>query len=159
MSIVLPTRHERLIYLVFAILTLSGLAWLGGRYGLRADPEFPHPLEAWALKLHGAATMCALLAVGSVLPQHVRFAWRIQRNRVSGVVVLSLLGGLAVTGYGLYYAADENLRPWISLGHWGWGLALPAGIIWHVVAGRRRKRRKESDTHDAHRTPFSEKGK
>lgn len=138
MSIVLPARHERLIYLAFAFLVLSGLAWLGGRYGLRIDPEFPHPLETWALRLHGAATMLGLLAVGSVLPQHVRYAWRARRNRVSGMVVLSLLGGLTITSYGLYYAADETLRPWVSLGHWTVGLTLPAGIIWHVVAGRRR---------------------
>lgn len=140
MSIVLPRRHERLIYCVLALLVLSGLVWLGARYGLRSDPELPHPLEAWALKLHGAATMLGLLAVGSVLPQHVRFAWRIRRNRVSGAAILSLAVGLIVTGYGLYYAADETLRPWISLGHWATGLILPAGMIWHVAAGRSRKK-------------------
>ena len=141
MSIPLPRRHERLIYLAVAVLVLSGLVWLAGRYGLRPDPELPHPLEAWALKLHGAAAMLGLLALGSVLPQHVRFAWRARRNRMSGATILSLAGALIVTGYGLYYAADENLRPWISLGHWGSGLVLPAGMIWHVVAGRRKKKR------------------
>lgn len=141
MSIVLPNRHERLIYLAFAFLVLSGLIWLGGRYGLRPDPEFPHPLEAWALKLHGAAAMLGLLALGSVLPQHVRFAWRARRNRASGATILFVAGGLVLTGYGLYYAADDNLRPWISLGHWGSGLLLPVGMVWHVVAGRRKKKR------------------
>lgn len=140
MSIALPTRHRRLIYLAFALLALSGLAWLGGHYGLRSDPELPHPLEAWALKLHGAATMLGLLAVGSLLPQHVRFAWRARRNRASGAIILSLAGVLMVTGYGLYYAADEDLRTWISLAHWGLGLVLPAGVVWHVAAGRRRKK-------------------
>lgn len=140
MSIALPPRHERLIYVAFALLALSGLAWLGGRYGLRPDPELPHPLEAWALKLHGAATMLGLLALGSVLPQHVRFAWRTRRNRTSGATVLSVAAILIVTGYGLYYAADEDLRPWLSLGHWGIGLVLPAGVVWHVVAGRRQRK-------------------
>ncbi|WP_295009193.1 hypothetical protein [uncultured Dechloromonas sp.] len=140
MSIALPGRHRRLIYLAFAFLVLSGLVWLGGRYGLRSDPELPHPLEAWALKLHGAAAMLGLLALGSVLPQHVRFAWRARRNRTSGATMLSLAGILILTGYGLYYAADENLRPWISLAHWASGLVLPAGLIWHVAAGRRRKK-------------------
>lgn len=141
MSITLPTRHERLIYLAVTFLALSGLVWLGARYGLRSDPEFPHPLEAWALKLHGAATMLGLLALGSVLPQHVRFAWRVRRNRASGAAILAQTAILIVTAYGLYYAADENLRAWLSLGHWGFGLVLPAGIIWHVVAGKGMKKK------------------
>lgn len=139
MSIVLSARHERLIYLALSLLGLSGLAWLGARYGLRSDPEFPHPLELWALKFHGAGAILGLLGLGSVLPQHVRFAWRARRNRTSGTILISIAGILVLTSYGLYYAADENLRPWISLVHWGIGLALPAGLIWHVIAGRRQR--------------------
>lgn len=151
MSIVLSPRHRQSIYVAVTLLCVSGLAWLGARYGLRSDPELPHPLEVWALKLHGAGAMLGLLGIGSVLPQHVRFAWRARRNRTSGAVLFSIAAILIVTSYGLYYASDENLRSWISLGHWGIGLILPAGMVWHVLTGRRRAHARRNPRQTAHR--------
>jgi len=55
-----------------------------------------------------------------------------------GIVSSSLLLLLTVTGYLLYYAGGEDTRPVISALHWVVGLSVPALLVWHVVAGRRR---------------------
>ena len=44
---------------------------------------------------------------------------------------------LTLTGYALYYAGDERIRPVISVLHWGLGLVLPAALLWHILLGRR----------------------
>jgi len=45
---------------------------------------------------------------------------------------------LIATGYGLYYAGDEQTRPWISCVHWVLGLAAASMAPLHVYLGRCR---------------------
>src|ERR1041385_1836374 len=119
--------HARSIYLTTALLVVSGLLWLGFHYFLRIDGEFgpqPHPLEYWWLRLHGASAMLSLIALGSVMPVHIRRAWALRRNRVTGVAISALLAFLVLTGYALYYFAGGASRGWISIAHWAIGLAL-----------------------------------
>jgi hypothetical protein len=105
-----------------------------GRY-LPADPE------AIRLKLHGAGAFLALLALGSLLAQHIRFGWSARRNRTSG----SLLGGFAalivLTGYGLYYAG-EDLREWSKWTHLALGTLAFIAPPLHVWLGRRTRQRR-----------------
>ena len=84
-----------------------------------------------------AAAMAALIVYGSLLPIHVRRAWAVRRNIALGVGVVSFMLLLTVTGYLLYYAGDEQLRPIISAAHWVLGLAVPLLLWWHVASGRR----------------------
>lgn len=139
-SIILPGWHRRSLYAVFVLLMLSGLAWLLGYYFLRQEPELPHSLEAVAMKVHGAAAMLALLVYGSLLPTHVRLAWRLGRNRGSGLILGLVSVALALTGYGLWYLAGEASRYWWSLLHWVPGVVLPMLLIWHILAGRKARR-------------------
>jgi len=84
--------------------------------------------------------MAGLIVYGSLLPVHIRRAWSIRRNVVLGIGLVSVLLLLTITGYLLYYAGDENTRPFISAGHWILGLAVPALLVWHIVSGRARAR-------------------
>jgi hypothetical protein len=101
----------------------------------------PHPLEYFWLRLHGAAAMLGLLALGSLVPMHVQRAWQQRKNRVSGLVTSAASLVLLVSGYLLYYFATENSRPWIGALHWGVGLAGLPVLIWHVLAGLRLRQR------------------
>lgn len=136
----LGPRHRASVYLSSALLLLSGAGWLAARYVLRAttgDPDLPHPSELWWLRLHGAAVIAFLVAIGGLLPGHVLYGWRHHFNRGSGATLLVASSALAVTGYGLYYVGEERWRAAISIGHWSLGLAAAAGLLWHVLAGRR----------------------
>lgn len=147
-AIRLPRLHRWLLYLGFGALALSGCAWLmlhyltgsQGPYGPR-----PHSLEPLWLKIHGAAAMAALVWLGSLTVVHIRHAWHVRRNRVSGGVLLGLFLGLTVTGYLLYYFGGEELRPVISFIHWVGGLIAVIGFAVHLVLGRRSSRHTAGD--------------
>jgi hypothetical protein len=125
-----------LFYAVLALLFVSGAAWAYAQYLVSSPNEFPQSAKSFALKIHGAAAMATLVLIGTILTTHVRFAWRARRNRANGIVVMSVLAVLTVTGYGLYYAGDERLRAWSSWSHLAAGLALPAVLVLHVMLGR-----------------------
>jgi len=136
----LSLRHERWVWNVSLALLISGALWLVFHYFLTVSVEFGesrHPLEAWWLRLHGAAAMAFLIVLGTLLPIHIRRAWQVRRNYRSGVVVLTIVTTLVITGYGLYYVGSENLRLWISVIHWGIGLAGMPALILHVLMGTR----------------------
>lgn len=109
------------------------ICWAGG--GIRRCAA---PVEPWWLRVHGAAAMAFLVALGSLLPGHVSRAWQMRRNHRSGLFMLGLVLLLIATGYGLYYAGDEQTRPWISCVHWVLGLAAAGMAPLHVYLGRRR---------------------
>jgi len=137
----LSQRHERLIYVVGAMLLLSGIAWLLTHYFLVTAGEFGperHPSEPWWLRVHGAFAMVFLIAFGSVLPGHVMRAWHLRKNRNSGIAMFAVVCLLVLTGYGLYYVGNELTRPWISAVHWVIGIGSAATLVLHVVLGKRR---------------------
>lgn len=138
MSIRLGPLHKALIYGLTIALMVTGLMWLVPHFLLASDGHFgQHPLEAWALRLHGAAAMGFLVALGSMLPVHVRRAWQIRRNMRTGITMLVAIVVLIVSSYALYYASSEDLRPWISTLHWALGLVLIPFLLLHDRFGRK----------------------
>ena len=138
---------ERSLYATGALLWVSGVGWLVSHYltgGRDAFGEPSHPWDPWWLRVHGAAMIAFLVAFGSLLPTHMGPGWRRGINHRSGIVMLAIVGILAVTGYGLYYAAGEQLRPWVSATHWVLGLAAAGALIAHRFLGRRRVRGRPS---------------
>lgn len=137
-TIRLGSLQEGAVYLATAALVFSGALWLVLHYFMVKQGEFgptPHPAEPWMLRIHGAAAMAGLIVYGSLLPIHVRRAWAVRRNVVLGISVICFLLLLTVTGYLLYYAGGEELRPIISAAHWVIGLAVPLLLWWHVASG------------------------
>lgn len=131
--------HRRSIYLSWAVLAASGAAWLLARYFLRPAGKFGetvHPLEPWAIKLHGAAAMAILFFLGSLMNSHIRRALKSNRNLVTGWSMIVAMAVLVVTAYGLYYAEGEAARQVWSLVHWIAGLGAVALSIAHVLVGR-----------------------
>ncbi|MDP8986057.1 MAG: hypothetical protein M3N97_13690 [Pseudomonadota bacterium] len=140
----LSSRHQRWLYGVSGALLLSGLGWLVSHYMLAGNDlsvafEFgglPHPAEPWWLRLHGAAMLGFLVVFGSLLPGHVVHGWRHRRNHRSGLFMLVTVSALTLTGYLLYYWAEESTRPWISAAHWVLGLGATLGLVLHVIGKR-----------------------
>jgi len=131
--------HRSLVYVVVAMLFLSGTAWTYWSYLVTSPGNFEMGAKAWAIKIHGGAAMAILVLVGMLLTGHVRVAWRARRNRGNGSLFLSAFAVLTITGYGLYYAGGERLRAWASWIHLGVGLALPLLLILHVWLGKRTR--------------------
>lgn len=135
-------RHRRVIRGVVAGAWASGAGWLVLHHFLSLDGPFgpaPHPLEPWALRLHGLFAFAAMGVLGSLLTLHVPGALSASRRRASGLASLTLLVALALTGYALYYFATEANQSWLPILHWGPGLALPLVLWAHLTPGKRQR--------------------
>jgi len=131
--------HQAYLYGMGTVLILSGAMWLLFHYYVRIPGEFGptlHPLEPWLLSIHGISAAGILIGFGSVMPGHVRRAWRAARNRISGSIFFGVMLALTVTGYLLYYVGNETARSFLSIFHWVVGLGLPVLAGWHIWRGR-----------------------
>jgi hypothetical protein len=132
----LPRWQRHTLHGSGALLLLSGLGWLALHYGTGAG-ELPHPLEGWALRLHGLAAFGALFALGGLAGGHIPQGWRLSHRRRwagqrgSGALLCVLAALLALTGYLLYYFATETLRPALGWVHALFGLAMAALLATH----------------------------
>jgi hypothetical protein len=140
-----PVRHS--LYAILLLLIASGIAWIGVHYEGDLVPEWRNDLrrlalEAWTMKVHGAAALVALVVVGMMLTNHVRRGWTLARNRASGAGVLAAFAVLTLTGYALYYLVGDDTRPPVSVAHWAFGLALAPLFVLHIVVGRRGRARR-----------------
>ena len=140
-TVKLERWHRKVVYTVTVALVASGGLWLALHYFARvAGPfgEAHHPMEAWSLRAHGLSAMLSLLVLGSLVLAHMRRAWVLRRNRVSGLVLASIFVVLIASGYALYYFGSEELRPVISAIHWLLGLVCAPLLVLHIALGRRR---------------------
>ncbi|WP_347250900.1 hypothetical protein, partial [Zoogloea sp.] len=78
--------------------------------------------------------------LGSLWGRHVVRAWKDGRHLASGGGLLGLWMGLAVSGYALYYVADEEVRNGFSALHVAAGMALPVALAIHIAAAVKARR-------------------
>jgi hypothetical protein len=142
-SIRLSLRHKIAFYSILGAVFISGALWAWLHYFAGSENEFGSaPAETWTLTIHGLFAAASLLVIGSMLPLHVKFAWRAGRNRFNGVFFISIVSLLVVTGYALYYIGNERLRSWTSWIHLIVGLAFPLLLILHIWRGRASRKQK-----------------
>ena len=129
----LPAWQRIPAHLIFTVCALSGLLFFL-RHELHLD--IPGVETHSYLVMHGVSAAFALLAIGAVLPGHLRVAWIARRNRMSGVVMLVVMALLMLSGLMLYYGSEE-LRDATVLTHWIVGGIVMAAFPLHLVLGRR----------------------
>jgi len=143
----LKRSHRLCLYVVLALLFVSGAAWAYWNYLVAEPGDVLASTKSWAMKIHGAAAMASLVLIGTLLTGHIRFAWRARRNRVNGVILLFVFGTLTISGYMLYYAGGEQVRAWTRWIHLGVGLSIPVLIALHLVLGKRTRPRPMARKH------------
>jgi len=133
---------ELFVYLVFGLLLVTGVGWMFAQ----ATPDEADRFPSLMLKVHGGVAMVALVLLGALI-NHMRKGWRARKNRASGLTLVLVILFLVLTGYGLYYAGDEQLRSLISQWHAWIGLTLFLLLPVHVLIGRalRRKRSRRTE--------------
>lgn len=148
----LPRWQACLLYASAGALLLTGLVWLGVHYAIGAGADrLPHPVEPWAMRLHGLAAIFVSFAFGTLAAEHVPRGWRLGEHRrwagqrVSGTALCACVLTLLFTGYLLYYFVPEGLRPVTGLLHSGIGL-LAGGLL--LTVHRRGASGPGSDRHD-----------
>lgn len=135
----LSPLHRRVLYAVTLLLWVSGAAWAWVHHLDESGQATAAMRDAKSqmVRIHGLAAPVFVLLIGTLLPVHVVRCWQARRNRVNGVFLLSAVGVLTISGFLLYYLADEASREASSRLHLWLGLALPVLLVSHIVLGRR----------------------
>jgi hypothetical protein len=84
------------------------------------------------LASHGLSAILASIALGSILPFHLKAGYQSKRKRLSGFTQLGFLLILVITGGLLYYGPVELREPTIQL-HWLTGLVFFAIFVFHAM--------------------------
>ncbi|MEH2490860.1 hypothetical protein [Bradyrhizobium sp. AZCC 2230] len=93
------------VFFAVAAVGLSGLLWFVLHDIVAEDGS---ELTCFLLMLHGVASYALLVAVGSLLPLHIRAGWLRRRNIVTGILVTVIMAVLSVTALMLYYGSEET---------------------------------------------------
>jgi hypothetical protein len=134
-KVLLQPWQKKSLYLSIALLWLSGALWLYYNYFGQVQGAYgpqTHPAQPILLEIHGAVAMAFLIIFGTLLIQHVPAGWHQKRQRPSGVSLLAISGLLTLTGWGIYYLVNQDLRRWTHWIHSVVGLVLPLIIFIHV---------------------------
>jgi hypothetical protein len=127
--------HRRFLYLAFGILWSSGALWLVAEWFKEPDlGPTRTPLQSLSMKIHGAAMLFYLALLGT-LWTHVRRGFALRANRLSGSLIIAVNVLLVLSGWILYYLADDRMRQWGSALHWTTGLAALPLLCAHVFLG------------------------
>ena len=115
---------------------LSGLLWFVLHDVMFAESDGMADIAHMLLVLHGVSSYALLVAVGSLLPVHVRSGWQRRRNLTTGLTVTGAIAILGATALVLYYGGEEMHAPakWL---HLIFGFACFAVFPAHAFFGER----------------------
>lgn len=129
----LPRWQRLASHLIFVVCGLSGLAFfLKRQAGLALAEIAAHDF----LVIHGISAAFTLLVFGAVMPNHIRAAWNVRRNRGTGGLMIAVMALLMGSGLGLYYGTEE-MHEMMVWSHWAVGFLLFAALPLHLVIGAR----------------------
>lgn len=140
-----PRGFQKLFWWVAGLVLLTGLLLVPGVLDTKLDIPVPWHLDGdqrlWVAAGHLLVTLAIVGISGALWAVHMLRGWRMKRNRLTGVLMVSLLIVLVLSAVGIYYLGDEIASKWASLVHTGLGLIIGL-IIWlHVLIGRAPKKR------------------
>jgi hypothetical protein len=94
------------LYLLGALLWLSGVLWLVVHFGFPERTSFgpvPNAWEPGVLRLHGLIAVVGVFLLGWITAAHVIDRWAGGRNRLTGLTLAGSGAFLLASGYALYY--------------------------------------------------------
>lgn len=134
----MPTWQKAFVISSMLSCSITGTMYLlGHEFHIERKLLGSHKL----LAIHGLTAMIASIALGSVLPFHLKAGYQSARKWLSGFTQLGLLVILLITGGFLYYGPLE-LRDSAIMLHWLAGLFFISIFMIHfVIQWDRRKNR------------------
>ena len=125
----MPKWQRNFVLIGMLTCSLTGTAYLlGHQFDIEHALLGAHSVLVW----HGVAAMLATLALGSVLPFHIKAGLKSKRKLWSGLSQLAFLFTLLISGALLYYGSEE-IRDSVVITHWLIGLVFFAIFLLHGV--------------------------
>ncbi len=131
---ILRPPQKMIFYVVCGLLWLTGVVWIYFCYCVHIEVDFgiqTHPAQTIMLRIHGAAAMIFCIILGTML-YHIRPGWKQKLQRFSGLSLIIVCIFLILSGWGLYYEGNEQLRNFISTVHSVLGIIFPGIVFFHV---------------------------
>jgi hypothetical protein len=129
----MPSWQRNLVLLGMLSCSLTGAAYLlGHEFEIHRALLGTHTVLAW----HGVTALLASIALGSILPFHLKAGLKSKRKLFSGFSQLGFLLILLISGALLYYGPEE-MRESVVLIHWLVGLIFFAVFLVHGVYSRK----------------------
>jgi hypothetical protein len=125
----MPSWQRSFVIYGMMTCTITGLMYLlGHQFYFQRSFLGAHSI----LAAHGVAAMLASLALGSVLPFHIKAGYKSRRQLWSGFSQLGFLAVLLISGALLYYGPEE-IRDGVIDTHWIVGLLFSVIFVWHSI--------------------------
>ena len=129
----MPSWQRSFIVFSFFFCSLSGLAYF---FYPELKTYIPISVSRFILAAHGISASFMLIALGLILPVHLKAGWLAKINRLSGVGQFFCLIALIVSGLLLYYGS-ESLRDLTVLIHYVLGFLLIGLFLGHLFSRRK----------------------
>jgi hypothetical protein len=129
----MPAWQRYFVLVAMLGCSLTGTAYLlGHEFHIQRTLLGIHSVLMW----HGISAMLAMIALGSVLPFHLKAGLKSKKKLWSGLSQLIFLTTLLISGALLYYGPAE-IRDTTIAAHWITGLAFFALFLLHVVYSKK----------------------
>jgi hypothetical protein len=129
----MPAWQRYFVLLGMLGCSLTGIAYLlGHEFHIERTVLGSHSVLAW----HGVVAMLATIALGSVLPFHLKAGLKSKKKLWSGLSQLIFLTTLLISGALLYYGPAE-IRDTVIATHWIAGLTFFAIFLLHGVYSKK----------------------
>ena len=129
----MPAWQKHFVQIGMLSCSLTGTAYLlGHEFHIERAILGAHPV----LACHGIAAILATIALGSVLPFHLKAGLKSKRKLWSGLIQLAFLAALLVSGALLYYGPEE-IRDGVIATHWMLGIAFFSIFLLHGVYSKK----------------------
>jgi hypothetical protein len=115
------------IFGMLACSTTGGLYLLGHEFGFARPQLGVHSI----LAMHGLTAMLATLALGSVLPFHLKAGLKSKTKWISGFGQVTFLSVLLISG-GILYYGPETVRETVIDIHWTIGILFLSMFLIHL---------------------------
>jgi hypothetical protein len=142
-----PPTHAAMshgmLWTLLAAVALISVSGFGLWYCEQFRPKDQLEASSWDLRwrqIHGCSVPAMLIAFGMILRSHVFKGFRIGQNRFSGSLLLLTMAWLTVSGWGLYYCAEDRWRQFYHQSHQWFGFGLIGLLAAHWILGYRSRR-------------------
>lgn len=126
----MPSWQRRFVIYGMLACSVTGIIYLlGHQFHIQRSTFGNHGI----LAAHGVAAMLATLALGSVLPFHIKAGYKSKKQWWSGFSQLGFLAVLMISGVLLYYGPEE-IRDTTVDTHWIIGLLFFNIFLLHVFS-------------------------
>lgn len=134
----IPQKIQKLLFTLVGTSWFTGILFFVLKTWFIVEGEFgpeKHPWQFPTLMIHAASAFLIMILYGALLITHVPSSWKLNRMRVLGISLITVVAFQIISAYLLYYLANEQIRDIVEYLHLGAGFTLPFILTAHIIIG------------------------